>query len=145
MIASSRRSSNAVPWQARSSASICGSVSTATGCSGTSGGFMRSIGDAPISPSLTAQLPTAAILLDEYASFCELRAAAHALCETVNAREHRETHQPPMERLAAGRRRLHPMPVEAHTIAFGQTWPVDDDATLRFGSARYSVPHQPVP
>lgn len=43
--------------------------------------------------------------------------------------------------MAAERRRLHPIPAEAHTIAFGVTRIVDDDSTLRFGSARYSVPH----
>jgi len=87
-------------------------------------------------------VPTEANLLPEYASFGELRAAADAFCEMVNAREHRETRQPPVERLAAERRRLHPLPAEAHTIVFGVTRAVDDDATLRFGSARYSVPHQ---
>jgi hypothetical protein len=87
-------------------------------------------------------VPTEANPLDAYASFGALRAAADAFCETVNAREHRETRQPPVERLAAERRRLHPLPAEAHTIAFGLTRAVDGDATLRFGSARYSVPHQ---
>jgi transposase len=48
-------------------------------------------------------VPTAANLLDEYVSFGELRAACDAFCETVNAREHRETRQPPVERLAAER------------------------------------------
>jgi transposase len=86
-------------------------------------------------------VPTEANLLPAYESFAELRAACDAFCETVNAREHRETRQPPVERLAAERRRLHPIPAEAHTIAFGVTRVVDDDATLRFGSARYSVPH----
>jgi len=86
-------------------------------------------------------VPTAANLLPEYASFAALRAAADAFCEAVNAREHRETRQAPIERLAAEHRRLHPVPAEAHTIAFGVTRLVDDDATLRFGSARYSVPH----
>lgn len=87
-------------------------------------------------------VPTAANLLDEYATFANLRADCDAFCEAVNAREHRETRQPPIERLAAERRHLHPLPPEAHTIAFGVTRAVDDDATIRFGSARYSVPHQ---
>lgn len=86
-------------------------------------------------------VPTAANLLPEYGSFGELRAAADAFCETVNARPHRETRQPPVERLAAERRRLHPLPADAHTLAFGVTRAVDADATLRFGGARYSVPY----
>lgn len=36
-------------------------------------------------------MPTDANLLDEYASFAELRAACDAFCDRVNAREHRET------------------------------------------------------
>lgn len=64
-------------------------------------------------------VPTEANLMPEYASFGELRAAADAFYEMVNAREHRETRQPPVERLAAERHRLHPLPAEAHTIAFG--------------------------
>jgi hypothetical protein len=86
-------------------------------------------------------VPTEANLLPAYGSFAELRAACDAFCETVNARAHRETREPPTDRLAAERRRLHPIPAEAHTVAFGVTRVVDDDATLRFGSARYSVPH----
>ena len=36
--------------------------------------------------------------------------------------------------------RLHPVPALAHTLAFGTDRTVDD-STIRFGSARYSVPH----
>jgi hypothetical protein len=86
-------------------------------------------------------VPTEANLLTAYGSFAELRAACNAFCETVNARPHRETHEAPADRLASERARLHPIPAEAHTIAFGVTRLVDDDSTLRFGSARYSVPH----
>ncbi len=87
-------------------------------------------------------VPTEANLLPAYGSFAELRTACDAFCEMVNARPHRETREAPAERLAAERRRLHPIPAEAHTVAFGVTRVVDDDSTLRFGSARYSVPHQ---
>lgn len=87
-------------------------------------------------------VPTEANLLDEYASFAELRAACDAFCQRVNAREHRETRRPPGELLVEERVRLHPLPAEPHSIAFGVTRAIDDDATLRFGSARYSVPHQ---
>jgi transposase len=87
-------------------------------------------------------VPTEANLLRAYDSFAELRAACDGFCETVNGRVHRETHEAPVERLASERARLHPIPAEAHTVAFGVTRLVDDDSTLRFGSARYSVPHQ---
>lgn len=87
-------------------------------------------------------VPTDANLLGEYAPFAELRAACDAFCERVNAREHRETRRPPAELLIEERVRLHPVPVEPHSVAFGVTRAVDDDATLRFGSARYSVSHQ---
>lgn len=87
-------------------------------------------------------VPTEANLLDEYASFGELRAACDAFCDKVNAREHRETRRPPVEMLADERRRLHPVPDEPYTVAFGVTRVVDEESTVRFGSARYSVPHQ---
>jgi hypothetical protein len=83
-------------------------------------------------------VPTAANLRPAYRSFAELRVASDAFCEQVNARPHRETRQPPAERLAAERRRLHALPAEAHTLAFGMTRAVDADATIRFGSASCS-------
>jgi transposase len=87
-------------------------------------------------------VPTDANLLEAYETFAGLRAACDMFCEEVNAREHRETRRPPVELLAEERRRLHPLPDEPHTIAFGVTRVVDDEATIRYGSARYSVPHQ---
>lgn len=60
----------------------------------------------------------------------------------MNAREHRETRRPPVEFLAEERRRLHPLPDEPYTVAFGVTRIVDEESTIRFGSARYSVPHK---
>ncbi|MFP5342503.1 MAG: IS21 family transposase [Candidatus Limnocylindria bacterium] len=87
-------------------------------------------------------VPTDANLLPAYASFAALRSACDAFCAEVNARAHRETRQPPIELLAEERRRLHPLPEEPFTVAFGVTRVVDDEATIRYGSARYSVPHQ---
>ncbi len=87
-------------------------------------------------------VPTEANLLDEYRSFAELRAACDAFCAEVNARPHRETRRPPVELLAEERHRLHRLPEEPYTVAFGVTRVVDEEATIRFGSARYSVPHQ---
>jgi transposase len=86
-------------------------------------------------------VPTATNLLEDYATFEELREAAEAFCDRVNARPHRETHRPPAQALAEERLRLHPVPAEPHALALGQTRSVDTDATIRFGSARYSVPH----
>ncbi len=87
-------------------------------------------------------VPTDANLLPAYESFAELRAACDVFCEQVNAREHRETRRPPIELLAEERQRLHPVPDEPFTVAFGLTRVVDDESTIRYGSARYSVPHQ---
>jgi hypothetical protein len=64
-------------------------------------------------------VPTEANLLEEYGSFAELRAAGDAFCKEVNAREHRETRRPPVDQLAYERRRLHPVPDEPYTVAFG--------------------------
>lgn len=86
-------------------------------------------------------VPTDANLLPAYETFAALRAACDAFCEHVNAREHRETRRPPIELLAEERHRLHPLPDQPCTVAFGVTRVVDDEATIRYGSARYSVPH----
>jgi transposase len=87
-------------------------------------------------------VPTEANLLDEYASFAKLRDACDTFCDEVNGREHRETRRRPVELLADERRRLHPVPNEPYTVAFGVTRLVDEESTVRYGSARYSVPHQ---
>ena len=87
-------------------------------------------------------VPTEANLLAQYTSFTALRVACEAFCGEVNAREHRETRRPPLELVADERRRLHPVPAEPYTVAFGLTRVVDDESTIRHGSARYSVPHK---
>jgi hypothetical protein len=86
-------------------------------------------------------VPTEANLLDEYGSFAKLRAACDAFCEEVNSRVHRETRRIPAELLVEERARLHLVPDEPYTVAFGVTRVVDEESTVRFGSARYSVPH----
>jgi transposase len=86
-------------------------------------------------------VPTEANLLPEYGSFADLRSACDAFCEEVNARVHRETHRVPAELLIEERARLHQVPGEPYTVAFGVTRVVDEESTVRFGSARYSVPH----
>jgi transposase len=55
-------------------------------------------------------VPTDANLLSAYSSFAELRRACEEFCQRVNARPHRATRQPPIERLAQEQQRLHPLP-----------------------------------
>lgn len=86
-------------------------------------------------------MPAEANPLDPYESFAELRAVCETFCEAASALDHRQTRQPPGEQLVAERRDLHRIPTEAHIVAFGVTRLVDDDANMRFGLARYSVPH----
>jgi transposase len=87
-------------------------------------------------------VPTSANLLDDYDSFQELEDACHAAMNRFNQREHRETRRAPAELIDEERARLDRVPEVAHTLAFGETRMVDErDSTIRFGSARYSVPH----
>jgi transposase len=86
-------------------------------------------------------VPTTANLLESYDSFADLAAACKEAMDRFNAREHRETRRVPNDAVKDERLRLHPVPIEPHTLAFGQTRTVDRDATIRYGSARYSVPH----
>jgi transposase len=81
-------------------------------------------------------------LREEYASFAELEAACEAFCEKVNTRAHRTTKRPPVEMLAEERARLHPVPAQAHTVAFGTTRMVPANTPMvMFESGQYSVPH----
>jgi hypothetical protein len=87
-------------------------------------------------------VPTAANLLDSYRTFGELEAACREFCEQVNQRTHRETRRRPAEALAEERTRLHPLPSEPFTVAFGTTRRVYWDATISVEGVRYSVPHE---
>jgi transposase len=87
-------------------------------------------------------VPTAANLLAEYRSFALLEAACRAFCEQVNARAHRETRRAPELMLAEERTRLHRLPDQPFTVAFGTTRRVNWDATVSVDGVRYSVPHQ---
>ncbi|CAL9330191.1 hypothetical protein SUDANB120_00055 [Streptomyces sp. enrichment culture] len=60
----------------------------------------------------------------------------------VNGRTHRETRRIPAELLAEERLRLHPVPEQPFTAAFGETRRVGKDSTISVESDRYSVPHQ---
>src|SRR5512139_3069496 len=85
-------------------------------------------------------VPTEANLRGQYACFAELVAACAEWCDHINARTHRETGIAPVERLAAEREHLHPLPAAPHTAALGEERLVNDDQTIRFGSVRYSTP-----
>lgn len=87
-------------------------------------------------------VPTKANLLDSYRSFGELESACREFCEQVNQRVHRETRRRPVEALAEERTRLHPLPGEPFTVAFGTTRRVYWDATISVEGVRYSVPHE---
>lgn len=86
-------------------------------------------------------VPTDANLLPAYESFADLREACESWCERVNERPHRERRRAPALLLAQERSKLHPVPEEPFTAAFGQTRRVNWDSTISFGAVRYSVPH----
>jgi transposase len=66
--------------------------------------------------------------------------AAIAWCSEVNGRVHTETSAVPDERLATERTLLRPLPSLRPVIGAVRTRTVDALRTVRFGSARYSVP-----
>jgi len=82
-------------------------------------------------------------LLDQYASFADLETACEAFCDQVNARVHRVTRRTPDEMLAEERARLHPVPVDPHTVAFGLTRTVPPKTPMvTYDSGQYSVPSE---
>ena len=86
-------------------------------------------------------VPTTANLVDEYSTFAELEAACREFTEQVNQRTHRETRRRPVEALAEEQARLHPLPQQPFTVAFGTTRRVNWDCTISVDGVRYSVPH----
>jgi transposase len=68
-------------------------------------------------------------------------AAAVAWCTEVNARLHTEIQAIPDQRLVEEARVLRPLPSLRPAMRDGVTRKVDKLATVRIGSARYSVPH----
>ena len=68
-------------------------------------------------------------------------AAARAWGAEVNGRLHSEIAAVPAERLGLERERLRPLPSLRPALRQGVLRKVDRLATIRFGSARYSVPH----
>lgn len=82
-------------------------------------------------------------LLPAYASFGELEAACRAFMTMVNGRVHRVTRRVPAEMLEQERARLHPVPAQPHTVAFGVTRQVAVNTPMvNFEYGSYSVPHQ---
>jgi len=80
-------------------------------------------------------------LLPAYESFTQFEAACEAFCGEVNAREHRVTRRAPNEMLAEERARLHPIPANPHTVAFGVTRTVPVNTPMvSFEGGQYSVP-----
>jgi transposase len=68
--------------------------------------------------------------------------AARAWCAEVNGRVHSETCAVPAERLVAERQTLRPLPSLRPPLRRGEMRKVDKLSTVRFGSARYSVPRE---
>jgi transposase len=81
-------------------------------------------------------------LLEEYSSFAELETACEVFCDQVNTRVHRVTRRPPVEMLGEEQIRLHPVPADPHTVAFGLTRTVPATMPMvAFEGGQYSVPH----
>lgn len=75
-------------------------------------------------------------------SEAEANLAARAWCEEVNARIHSETRAVPADRLAEELRVLRALPSLRSPLRYGEMRKVDRLSTVRFGSARYSVPRE---
>lgn len=77
-----------------------------------------------------------------FSSLDEANETARAWCQEVNARPHSETKRPPVELLEVERPLLRALPSSRPAVACGEERKVDRLATIRFASARYSVPHR---
>jgi hypothetical protein len=77
---------------------------------------------------------------DGWGSLEDANAAARAWCTEVNAQVHSEIAAVPAARLAQELACLRPLPSLRAAIQRGEQRKVDRLATVRFGSARYSVP-----
>ncbi len=98
--------------------------------------------EASVKISKADLVPKDTNLREEYATFAELEVACEAFCAKVNTRDHRVTKRPPDQMLAEERARLHPVPAQAHTVAFGVTRQVPVNTPMvSFESGQYSVPH----
>jgi transposase len=86
-------------------------------------------------------VPTDHNLRPQYGTWAELADACEAFMGKVNGREHRVTRRVPAEMLAEEQARLHRLPRDPYTAAFGVTRKVSWSATISFGGVTYSVPH----
>lgn len=77
-----------------------------------------------------------------FGSLDEANQAGAAWCQEVNAEVHYETRARPVERLEVERPLFRVLPALRPAIACGEDRKVDRLATVRFCSARYSVPHR---
>lgn len=77
-----------------------------------------------------------------FGSLDEANQAGVAWCQEVNAEVHYETRARPVERLEVERPLFRVLPALRSAIACGEDRKVDRLATVRFCSARYSVPHR---
>ena len=77
-----------------------------------------------------------------FASLDAANQAAGAWCTEVNAEIHYETRARPAERLEVERALFRALPAARPAVACGEPRKVDRLATVRFASARYSVPHR---
>ena len=77
-----------------------------------------------------------------WATLDEANAAAVAWCEELNGRRHSETTRVPSDQLALERECMRPLPSLRPPLRAGERRKVDRLGCVRFGSARYSVPHE---
>ncbi len=88
-------------------------------------------------------VPTEANLLPEYPNFRALERACEDVMATFNTRVHRVTRRIPAEMLREERPRLHPLPEQPYTQAFGQTRTVGwTTPMVDFEQCQYSAPYQ---
>ncbi len=77
-----------------------------------------------------------------FESLDQANQAAGEWCEEVNGEVHYETRARPTERLEVERTLFRALPAARPAVACGEQRKVDRLATVRFCSARYSVPHR---
>jgi transposase len=77
-----------------------------------------------------------------FSSLDEANAAARVWLTEVNSRPHAETRRTPVELLERERPLLRSLPALRPALACGEERKVDRLSTVRFASARYSVPHR---
>jgi hypothetical protein len=97
--------------------------------------------EATVRVAKAALLPTEANLLGAYPDWAALEAACVSFCSEVNARPHRVTRRAPGEMLSAEQPRLHRLPANPYTAAFGVTRTVGcPQPMVQLDWCLYSVP-----